>query len=131
MTTQVALDPPKVILPSRSARYRRVMEGLHIRDEYGRIRQLKFSDSQEILWKHTEPRLDMGAKMWFIVLKGRQVYATTYFESLIFTRTMEHPGTHSLILARDVEVGAGIRTALSATACFPQVHFMPGRGEAR
>ena len=108
MTVPVTSTPSSVatspaILPSRSARYRRVIEGLHIRDEYGRIKQLKFSESQEILWKHTSPRLDSGAKMWFIVLKGRQVYATTYFESLIFTRTMEHPGTHSLILAQDID----------------------------
>jgi len=52
MTVPVTSTPSSVatspaILPSRSARYRRVIEGLHIRDEYGRIKQLKFSESQE------------------------------------------------------------------------------------
>lgn len=79
------------------------MEALQIRDEHGRIVPMKFSESQNILWQHVAPRLAERKKLWFIVLKGRQVYASTFFESLIFTRTIEQPGTKSLILAQDLD----------------------------
>lgn len=87
---------------SRSARYRRVMEGLFIRSEGGGLVPMKFSGSQEILWRHIAPRLDAGAKLWFICLKSRQVYSSTFFCALAFVRTLESAGTHSLVLAHDL-----------------------------
>jgi hypothetical protein len=79
------------------------MQGLFIRDERSRIVPLRFSDSQKILWRPIAPRLDNHDPLWFIVLKGRQVYASTFFEALVFTRTLEHANTHSLVIAQDLD----------------------------
>lgn len=91
-------------LSKRSARYRRAMESLKIRNESGLIVPMKFSDSQNILWRHVAPALDNPkGKLWFIVLKGRQVYATTFFQNLAFIRTLEYGNTNSLIIAQDLD----------------------------
>lgn len=83
-----------------------------IRDEMGRIVPLRLSDSQKILWRYVAPKLDARERLWFICLKGRQVYATTFFEALIFLRTVERPNTHSLVIAQDLD---------STTAIFDMV----------
>ena len=88
---------------SRSARFRRVMESLRIRNEAGQIVPMKFSDSQELIWRQVAPRLDLNERLWFIVLKGRQTYTSTFFEALTFTRTISTPGTQSLVLAQDLD----------------------------
>lgn len=93
---------------TRSQRFRRVMEVLRIRNEYGWIVPLRFSESQEILWQHIAPRLDQQQRLWFIVLKGRQVYASTFFEALVFTRTVEQPGTNSLVIAQDFDSSSSL-----------------------
>lgn len=72
-----------------------------IRDEFGQIRPMKFSHSQEIMWATVAPLLDAHAPIWVIVLKGRQVYSTTFFQALEFIRTCEQPNTKSLIIAQD------------------------------
>ena len=56
-------------LLNRSTRYRRLMEFLKIRNENGKIQPMKFSPSQEMLWKYVAPRLDIHERLWFIVLK--------------------------------------------------------------
>lgn len=90
-------------LSLRSNRVQRAMEGLRIRDEYGRIIPLKFSDSQRMLWDYIYPHLDdPEGRVWVIVLKGRQVYATTFFEALTFIRTVERPNTQSLVIAQEL-----------------------------
>lgn len=86
----------------RSARYKRAMEGLFIRSEYGGLVPMRFSQSQDILWQHVAPKLDAHDKLWFIVLKSRQVYSSTFFCALSFIRTMETAGCHSLVLAHDL-----------------------------
>jgi hypothetical protein len=63
---------------------------------------MKFSQSQEILWSHVAPKLDRHEKLWFVVLKSRQVYSSTFFAALTFVRTLEKPGTSSLVLAHDL-----------------------------
>lgn len=89
---------------TRSQSYRRAMESLMIRNEAGRIVPLRFSDSQEILWRYVAPQLDdPQGRCWFIVLKGRQVYATTFFEALTFIKTVEKPNSNSLIIAQDLD----------------------------
>src|SRR5262249_45880011 len=35
--------------------------------------------------------------------KGRQVYSSTFFQALTFVRTMEQAGTHSLVIAQDLD----------------------------
>jgi hypothetical protein len=92
----------------RAARYRRAMEGQIIRDESGRLVPMRFSDSQKLLWKFVAPQLDLNEKLWFIVLKSRQVYATTFFENLTFIRTIEQPNTNSLIIAQDLDSAGAI-----------------------
>jgi len=84
------------------------MEGLMIRNEQGLIVPMKFSDSQNIIWKFVAPKLDVHERLWFIVLKSRQVYATTFFENLTFTRTVEKPNTNSLIIAQDLDSAGSI-----------------------
>ena len=84
------------------------MEGMIIRDEHGRLVPMKFSDSQKIIWKYVAPQLDTNDKLWFIVLKSRQVYATTFFENLTFVRTIEYPNTNSLIIAQDLDSAGNI-----------------------
>lgn len=64
---------------------------------------MTFSDSQEVAWQHCADRLDRRQKLWFIVLKGRQTYMSTFFQALTFVRTMEQPGTHSLVIAQDLD----------------------------
>ena len=86
----------------RASRYRRAMESLYIRDEHGRTVPMRFSESQELLWRHIAPRLNRRDKLWFIVLKSRQVYSSTFFCALTFIRTLEQAGTHSLVLAQDL-----------------------------
>jgi hypothetical protein len=93
---------------TRSSRFRRVMESLRIRNERGLIAPLIFSDSQEILWKYVAPRLDEHLRLWFICLKGRQTYTSTFFEALMFARTIEQPGTNSLVLAQDLDTSQAI-----------------------
>ncbi len=93
---------PTIVGDSRSARYRRAMEGLFIRSETGTTVPMKFSASQNILWDHVAPRLDRRDKLWFIVLKSRQIYSSTFFCALCFVRTLEQAGTHSLVLAHDL-----------------------------
>lgn len=88
---------------SKSERFRKVMESLRIRNEYGLIVPMKFSDSQEILWKYIAPKIDLGEMLRFIVLKSRQIYASTFFEALIFVKTISKPGTESLVLAQDLD----------------------------
>lgn len=90
------------------------MEGQIIRDKGGRLVPMTFSPTQRILWSKTAPRLDAvvpdprtgemvhGDKLWHIVLKARQTFATTYYENLVFTRTTEKPNTNSLIVANDI-----------------------------
>jgi len=87
----------------RSDRFKRFMQGLQIRNERGWIVPMRFSESQEILWSHVSPKLDLDQRLWFIVLKSRQTYASTFFEALTFTRTLEQPGTQSLVLAQDLD----------------------------
>ena len=84
------------------------MESMTIRDEGGRLIPMRFSESQELLWQHAAPRLAINDKLWFIVLKGRQVYSTTFFENLVFTRTIEKPNTNSLIIAHDLDSSTDI-----------------------
>lgn len=96
MTTSIAAPP------TRSARYRRVMESLSIRSEKSTIVPMRFSQSQEVLWQRVAPRIDAGEKLWFICLKGRQLYCSTFFQALMFTRTMSAPNTNSLVLAQDL-----------------------------
>ncbi len=85
------------------------MSQLRIRDERSQIVPLRFSDSQEILWKYVAPVLDSpDGKLWFIVLKGRQVYASTFFEALTFARTMESGNTNSLVIAQDLDSSTSI-----------------------
>lgn len=98
----IATAPAPKIGTSRSARYRRVMESLQIRDKRGRTIPLKFRQSQEIIWRAVAPRLDTREKLWFICLKSRQVYASTFFQALTFVRTIEQPGTHSMVIAQDL-----------------------------
>lgn len=81
-----------------------------IRNERGLIVPMKFSDSQNIIWRRVAPRLDAHDKLWFIVLKSRQVYATTFFEALTFVRTIERPNTNSLIIAQDLDSSTAIFT---------------------
>lgn len=95
-------------ITTRSQRFRRVIEALRIRDESGRITPLRFSESQNILWQSVSPRLDKYQRLWFIVLKGRQVYASTFFEALIFVRTIEQPGTNSLVIAQDFDSSSAL-----------------------
>jgi hypothetical protein len=78
------------------------MEGLFIRSERGTVVPMRFSQSQEIMWERVAPKLNAHDKLWFIVLKGRQVYASTFFQALTFVRTIEQPGTHSLVVAHDL-----------------------------
>lgn len=93
---------------SRSARYRRVMESLMIRDEPGHLVPMRFSDSQEILWHSIAPKLDARKKIWLIVLKGRQTFASTLFCSLGFVRTVESPNTQSLVIAQDLDTSTDL-----------------------
>src|SRR5207249_1308508 len=86
----------------RSDRYKRAMQGLFIRTEHGTMAPMQFSQSQEIIWRHVAPKLDARSKMWFIVLKARQIYSSTFFQALTFVRTLEQPGTYSLVLAHDL-----------------------------
>lgn len=79
-----------------------------IRNEKGLIVPLRFSDSQNIIWRRVAPRLDAHDKLWFIVLKARQIYATTFFEALTFVRTIERPNTNSLIIAQDLDSSTAI-----------------------
>lgn len=93
---------------SRSARYRRVMEGLYIRDEGSKLVPMRFSESQEELWRHVAPNLDRPAKHRYIVLKSRQVYSSTFFEALSFVRTTEQAGTHTLVVAHDLDTSGAL-----------------------
>lgn len=79
------------------------MEALRIRNEYGQIVPMRFSDSQEILWRYIAPRLDANEALRFIILKGRQTYTSTFFEALTFVMTISTPGTNSLVLAQDLD----------------------------
>jgi hypothetical protein len=101
VSATLTVDPSKVGL-RRSDRYRRSMEGLFIRAEDGTTVPMRFSQSQEILWNHVAPKLDAGDKLWFVCLKSRQVYSSTFWCALSFIRTLERPGTHSLVLAHDL-----------------------------
>lgn len=105
----VSLAPGETMsLSGRAARYRRAMEGMIIRDESGRLVPMQFSDSQKVLWKFVAPQLEANEKLWFIVLKSRQVYATTFFENLTFLRTIEQPNTNSLVIAQDLDSAGSI-----------------------
>lgn len=96
------------------------MEGQIIRDKSGQITPMQFSPTQKVLWNHTRGALDawvpdprtgemvLGNKIWHIVLKARQTFATTYYENLVFTRTTEKANTHSLIVANDIFTAGNI-----------------------
>lgn len=79
-----------------------------IRNERGLMVPMTFSDSQRLLWNHVAPRLDSKDRLWFIVLKSRQVYATTFFQALTFARTIEQPNTNSLVIAQDLDSATDI-----------------------
>jgi hypothetical protein len=98
-----ATAPQAGVGTTRSARFKRAMQGLMIRDKRGRVVPMRFRPSQDILWNAIAPQLNNGGKLWFIVLKGRQVYASTFFQALTFIRTLEQPGTHSLVIAQDLD----------------------------
>jgi hypothetical protein len=100
--------PTSPAVATRSARYRRAMEALRIRSKSGRIIPMRFRPSQEILWRTIAPDLDAGRKLWYIVLKGRQVYASTFFQALTFIRTLESPGTNSLVIAQDLDTSGDL-----------------------
>lgn len=93
---------------TRADRYRRSMEGMIIRDEHGRLTPMKFSASQNIMWQYVAPQLNNHDLMWFIILKARQIYATTFFQNLTFIRTLEKPGTNSLVIAQDLDSATAI-----------------------
>lgn len=103
MSTLAAAPAAAPVALSRSARWRRVLEGLPIRTERGFLAPMHFSQSQERLWEPMAPRIDARQKLWFIVLKGRQMYSSTFCQGLTFVRTMEQPGTHSLVIAQDLD----------------------------
>jgi hypothetical protein len=113
---------------SRSARFRKVMESLRIRNEAGQIVPMKFSDSQELIWRQVAPRLDANERLWFIVLKGRQTYTSTFFEALTFTRTISSPGTNSLVLAQDLDTSHAL---FSMAKLFLKYLPMPALREPR
>src|SRR5258708_38927458 len=48
------------------------------------------------------PNLDRHEKIWAITLRARQIYSSTFIQALTFVRTLEQPGTHSLVLAHDL-----------------------------
>ena len=93
---------------SRADRYRRAIEGLIIRNKDGSLQPLHFIPSQKILWHFIAPALNERKKLWFIVLKSRQVGATTLFCALNFLRTIEKPLTNSLIIANELDVAGDI-----------------------
>jgi hypothetical protein len=93
---------------SRSARYRRVLESLSIRDESGQIVPMRFSPSQDILWSYVAPALDRHERIWAVVLKGRQVYSTTFWSGLVFARTLERANTNSLVIAHELDTSREI-----------------------
>lgn len=78
------------------------MESFVIRTKDGALAPLKFLPSQEILWHYIAPQLDTNGKLWFIVLKSRQIGATTLFCALTFLRSLEKPLTNSLIIGNDL-----------------------------
>lgn len=84
------------------------MEGLIIRNKGGLLQPMTFLPSQEILWSFVDPRLNAEEKLWFIVLKGRQVSCTTFFMALAFIRTMAKPLTDSLVIGQDLFTAANI-----------------------
>lgn len=84
------------------------MQGLMIRNESGLMVPMTFSDSQRLLWNYVAPQLDSHGRLWFIVLKSRQVYATTFFQALTFARTIESPNTNSLVIAQDLDSATDI-----------------------
>lgn len=79
-----------------------------IRNENGALVPMSFSDSQRVYHSYVGPELDTGQQLWFIVLKARQVYSTTYFMNLAFVRTIEYPNTNSLIIAQDLDSAGNI-----------------------
>jgi hypothetical protein len=84
------------------------MESLYIRSENGALVPMRFSSSQEILWKHVALRLNANEKLWFICLKGRQMYISTFWQALTFVRTLAKPGTHSLVIAQDLDTSGAL-----------------------
>lgn len=84
------------------------MQQLRIRAEDGQIVPMVFSESQRHIWRYVAPDLDANSQLWYIVLKGRQVYATTFFENLLFTRTLEEPNTNSLVIAQDLDTSGDV-----------------------
>lgn len=95
---------------TRAQRYLRALQSLIIRSETGDLIPLQLVPSQKIIWNYVAPRLDRNERLWFIVLKGRQIYATTFFEALTFLRTIERPNTQSLIIAQDYDSASNIFT---------------------
>lgn len=113
---------------TRSGRIRRVMEGLQIRNESGDIRPLTFSESQEHMWRHVAPQLDAHSRLWFIVLKGRQVYSTTFWSALSFVRTIEKPNTYTTIIAHQLDSAQNIfGMATRFYEHLPLPHLKPSR----
>lgn len=94
----------------RSEAFARGMQGLMVRNEAGLIVPMSFSDSQKHLWKYVAPKLDDHDRLWFIVLKGRQVYATTFFQALTFMLTIERANVNSLVIAQDLDSATDIFT---------------------
>lgn len=84
------------------------MEGLIIRNKHSLLQPMTFLPSQEILWSFIGPDLDARKKLWYIVLKGRQVSCTTFFVALAFIRTMEQALTNSLIIGQELYTAAEI-----------------------
>ncbi len=93
---------------SRSSAFERGMQGLIIRNESGLMVPMGFSDSQKHMWKYVAPQLDSHGRLWYIVLKGRQVYATTFFQALTFLLTIERANVQSLIIAQDLDSATDI-----------------------
>lgn len=98
-------SPTATVGTTRSARFKRAMQGLMIRDKRGRIVPMRFRPSQDILWAHVAPRLDRGDKLWFITLKGRQVYACLDPKTRILTDDLRW------VPLEQIEPGQGLVTA--------------------
>jgi len=61
-----------------------------------------------MLWHYIAPQLDTNGKLWFIVLKSRQIGSTTLFCGLTFLRSIEKPLTNSLIIGNDLFTASDI-----------------------
>lgn len=83
-------------------------KNIEIKNKSGKLIKLKFSRGQKYLWKLFLSDLSSGKPIRWYVIKGRQMYSTTFFTALFYWFTSLFSNKNAVIIAQDEDAAFAV-----------------------